>query len=118
MEVRSRYGCFDLKNDERFWARLLALAQAAERQTTLVDALKADAPDTLTDPVQRWMLSAYVEFELGGPLAVVSALYWDGDKKFEGEDVILEESFGTLLPSLAQRLDMRLNETVTSNEQL
>ncbi len=100
-------------------ARLSTIAEEgfdAVRQTTLVDALKADAPDTLTDPLLRWMLSAYVEFDLAGPLGEVSALHWGGDKKFEGEDVILEEGYGALLPGLAQGLDIRLNKNVTSIE--
>ncbi|MFT6786381.1 MAG: monoamine oxidase, partial [Dinoroseobacter sp.] len=46
-------------------ARLRAVAEEgfdATRTTTLLDALREEAPDTLTDPLLRWMLSAYVEF--------------------------------------------------------
>lgn len=85
----------------------------ATRMTTLLDALREDAPDTLTDPMLRWMLSAYLEFELGGPLSDVSAKYWDGDKKLEGGDVILNEGYGALLPGLSEGLDIRLGEVVT-----
>jgi monoamine oxidase len=100
-------------------ARLRAVAEEgfdATRTTTLLDALREEAPDTLTDPLLRWMLSAYVEFDLGGPLAEVSARNWDSDKQFEGEDVILTDGYGALLPSLSLGLDIRLGEVVTSLE--
>jgi monoamine oxidase len=100
-------------------ARLSAVAEEgfdATRMTTLLDALRAQAPDTLTDPLLRWMLSAYVEFDLGGPLTEVSARHWDGDKQFEGEDVILTDGYGALLPSLSFGLDTRLGEIVSSVE--
>lgn len=81
---------------------------------SLQDALRRFAPGTLDDPVTRWMLSAYTEFSTGGPLADLSALYYDEDDLFSGADVILPDGYDAILPPLAAGLDIRLRHAVSA----
>jgi len=68
--------------------------------------------EAATDPLLRWMLSAYAEFSTGGPLDAISALIWDEDDGFAGADVILPAGYDRILPCLADGLDIRLGQTV------
>ncbi|TYP82507.1 monoamine oxidase [Maritimibacter alkaliphilus HTCC2654] len=70
-------------------------------------------PDILRTPEARWMLSAYVEFDLGAPLEDVSAALAFEDEAFPGTDVILPDGYDRLLAPLALGLDIRTGHRVT-----
>lgn len=69
-------------------------------------------PDILRNPEARWMLSAYVEFDLGASLEQVSAALAFEDEAFPDEDVILPEGYDRIVAALAEGLDIRLNHPV------
>lgn len=66
------------------------------------------------DEIVRWMTSAYTEFSTGGPLEKLSAYYFDEDKEFGGQDVILKKGYDTIVKHLARGLDIRFNTRATS----
>lgn len=81
---------------------------------TLADAIRAHAPETLSDPGTRWAWSAYTEFSKGGPLEDLSAVLFDDDEAFPGADVIVTTGYDKILGPLAKGLDIRLSTPVTS----
>lgn len=83
---------------------------------SLVKAISRVSKAGLTDPVLRWMTSAYTEFSTGGPLDKLSAFYFDEDDEYDGEDVILPEGYDEIPMQLADGLDIRLNTAVASVE--
>lgn len=65
-------------------------------------------PDILNDPIGRWMLSAYTEFDIGAGIEDISAANAFSDREFKGEDVIFTEGYDTILAPLSDGLDIRL----------
>lgn len=78
----------------------------------LAKAIRKVSSKAAGDPVLQWMASAYTEFDTGGPLEELSAYHFDEDKAFDGKDVILKEGYDTILPALAEGLDIRRNTRV------
>jgi len=75
-------------------------------------AVKRLSPKALKDPILRWMMSAYTEFDTGGPLESLSAYYFDEDDTFDGKDVIPLTGYEGILEPLKAGLDIRLNRPV------
>lgn len=86
---------------------------AFDDDQSLLRAIKRVSPKSLKDPILKWMMSAYLEFDTGGALDELSALYFDEDGSFDGEDVILTDGYYALLAPLMQGLDIRLEHGVT-----
>lgn len=80
----------------------------------LIDALRRIGKSKWNDPLIRWMFSAYTEFSTGGPLENLSALYYDDDEAFEGADVVLTTGLDRLMLPLAEGIDVRTGQVVTS----
>ena len=87
-----------------------------ELDQPLETALKKVSAKALKDPVLGWMFSAYTEFDAGGPLEDLSAYYFDEDKAFDGEDVVVTTGYDKILAPLAKGLDIRLNQLVNAVE--
>lgn len=85
---------------------------AFDNDQPLIDALKKVSPGIEKDEVLQWMLSAYTEFDTGGPLDKLSAYYFDEDEAFDGEDVVFSKGYAPILKPLAAGLDVRLNAQV------
>lgn len=79
----------------------------------LEKAIAGLAPEAMADPVLRWMMSAFTEFDTGGPLGALSASHFDEDEAFGGADVIVTNGYDRLLEPLAAGLDIRLGHAVT-----
>lgn len=80
---------------------------------SIKEAIAEAAPEMLTDPMALWMLSAYVEFELGTSLENVSANNAYQDSAFRGADEIILDGYSAVLAPLVQGLDIRLNTPVS-----
>jgi monoamine oxidase len=94
---------------ERLAARIDA---TFDRDRPLSGAIREIDPSALSDPLTRWMLSAYTEFDTGGAIERLSALHFDEDEAFDGADVILTQGYDAIAAHLAQGLDIRLNAAV------
>lgn len=71
-------------------------------------------PDMLNDPGVMWALSAYTEFSKGGAIEKLSALYYDADKAFPGDDVVVTTGYDKILGPLSKNLDIRLSTVTTA----
>lgn len=80
---------------------------------SLQEAIEAIAPVLLNDPLGRWMLSAYTEFDVGARIEDISAANAFADKEFEGADVILPAGYDAILAPLVKGLDIRLQTPVS-----
>lgn len=98
------YEQLDRRIIERDWGR---------DERSLQEAIKAIAPVLLNDPLGRWMLSAYTEFDIGAPIEDISAANAFSDKEFGGADVILKAGYDAILAPLVDGLDIRLQTPVS-----
>lgn len=87
-----------------------------DRDQTLENAIKGISKKASSDPVFRWMQSAYTEFDSGASIEKLSAFYFDEDDEFNGDDVILTTGYDEILKPLAKDLDIRLNHKVSRIE--
>ncbi len=62
----------------------------------------------------RYMLSAYLEFNTGADISVLSSLYFDDDEEFSGSDVIITNGYDKITDYLAREIDVRLGKWVSS----
>ncbi len=83
------------------------------RDRSFAQAIAEATPDLLSDPMSLWMLSAFVEFDLGTSLENVSAINAFADDEFDGADEIILEGYSAILAPLVQGLDIRLNAPVS-----
>lgn len=105
---------------EQGWERLERLAGQIDARfdadQPLSRAIARVSKAAARDPLMQWMLSAYTEFDTGGPLEQLSAYYFDEDSAFDGADVVLTNGYDRVLTPLARGLDIRLGNRVTSVE--
>ncbi|MGF1534086.1 MAG: flavin monoamine oxidase family protein [Bernardetiaceae bacterium] len=69
-------------------------------------------PNTANDPLWRYFLSAYLEFDIGGDVSLLSSKYFDDDEIFRGTDLIITNGYDRITDFLAQGLDVRLQKPV------
>lgn len=82
------------------------------KDQSLEKAIRRISKKDAADPILQWMSSAYTEFDSGGPLDQLSAFYFDEDKAFDGEDVILASGYDQVFASGFLDGDIRLNTVV------
>lgn len=107
-----------LQLDSDFDALLTAVDEymAAHDDMPLLDALRAVNPSALNDDLMKWALSAFTEFDTGGPLEQLSASYFDEDDVFDGADVVLTDGYDAILAGLAEGLTLHLEQVVQAIE--
>jgi monoamine oxidase len=71
-------------------------------------------PDRAKDPLWKYMLSAYLEFDTGSDLSELSSIDFDDDELFKGEDVIITNGYDTIAEYLAKGLTIKLAERVNA----
>lgn len=69
-------------------------------------------PKKLENPFWKYMLSADLEFDLGGDISEISSIYFEDDESFEGKDEIVTNGYGKLADYLAKGLSIKLNHAV------
>lgn len=107
----------DLLNLDARYERLMAAVDdtvEASDGSSLAQAIRQVDGSALSDPLMRWALTAFTEFDTGGPLESLSAYHFDEDDAFDGDDVILTKGYDTILAPLAEGLDIRLSHPVTA----
>jgi len=71
-------------------------------------------PDKLNDPLWIYMLSAYLEFDSGGDASRLSSLDFGDDEVYRGDDLLITNGYDTLASYLAEGLDIRLEQFVST----
>ncbi len=71
-------------------------------------------PTQSTNRLWKYMLSAYLEFDTGSDISLLSAKYFDDDEAFGGSDVIITNGYDKITDYLGLGLDIRLNSPVSA----
>lgn len=71
-------------------------------------------PTQATDKLWKFMLSAYLEFSIGGDISKMSSQYFDDDAVFNGDDRIITNGYDLIAEHLADGLTIHLNKRVSS----
>lgn len=98
---------FGSRGEAKFESLMRRLVNGADNHRnpalTLAQAIEEMAPGTLGDPYQVYPLTAYVEFDAGGPLEKLSAAHFASDDQFLGADVILPGGYDAIAQLLVQQ---------------
>jgi len=77
---------------------------------TVYHSLYADKKD---DRLWKFMVSSYLEFDLGGDVSQLSSNEFYDDKEHKGADIIVTNGYDNVTNYLAEGLDIRYNERVS-----
>jgi monoamine oxidase len=108
--------------DELFEAlmeRVAEIAEASDTTISLGDAIqqaRIEMDDDLDDKQRKaldFMVNTSIEHEFAADVFKLSAVYWNSDEEFEGEDVVFPNGYDWLPRLLSEGLDIRLNTIVS-----
>ncbi|WP_008309935.1 flavin monoamine oxidase family protein [Leptolyngbya sp. PCC 6406] len=97
---------------EQLLTRIADYSDQQEWDLSLRAALERVAPTALADPLLRYHLTTFLEFDAGGPLDQLSAWYWNQDQAFPGADVLFPDGYDAVVEHLAQDLPLYLQQGV------
>ncbi|TAF32127.1 MAG: amine oxidase [Cytophagales bacterium] len=75
-------------------------------------AIQEINPAYLEDDLMVYQLSAFAEFDSGGPIEKLSAEYWDEDEVYDGDDVLFPNGYDAVTNHLAKGLDIKMEHIV------
>lgn len=82
------------------------------RDFSLLEALRAEAPEALRDPLLTGIVNMSIATDIGASIGRLSARdFWD-DEEFEGDHTIFLEGFSGVPAHLAKGVRVQLSETV------
>ena len=65
------------------------------------------------EPLFKYMITSYTEFDYGGAVSKLSATRFDSDESFKGDDVVITPGYDQVLAPLARRLMIHKETRVT-----
>lgn len=84
-----------------------------KKHQSFATALYRRHPEMKENPLWDYLLSAFVEFDIGGDVTELSGKDFYDDEDFSGEDLLITNGYHRLTDQLALGLDVRLNRPVT-----
>ncbi len=78
------------------------------------EAFYNNYPQYQNDRLWTYMLSAYLEFDIGGAIAQLSSQDFYDDEAFDGTDLLITNGYDKVANHLAQNLEVRLNTKVAA----
>lgn len=102
--------------DARLKKAGVAIDDELEGDMPVSKALNLVDKSLLKDPLFRWGMSAFVEFDTGGAIEKLSARDYANDQVFGGKDVVLLDGYDKVLPPLTKGFDVALNSIVDTVE--
>jgi monoamine oxidase len=91
---------------------LASIEKNGQQGQSLKDAVQAYNSSYLTDNIMKYHLSAYAEFDAGGPIESIDSKLWQEDSVFSGKDVIFPNGYEIIPALLAEGVDIRFNIAV------
>jgi monoamine oxidase len=92
---------------------LNAIRNVGTQSQSFLEVFNSLYPTQENNRLWKYMLSAYLEFDTGGDISILSSKYFDDDEAFSGKDVIITNGYDKIANLLGQGLDIRLNCRVT-----
>lgn len=93
---------------------LRQVSRSSSASKSVRQVIQQIQPAALTDLTMQYQLSAYMEFDAGGPIEQLSSLYWDDDEDFDGVEHVFPNGYDEIPAFLAKGLDIRFEQVVTS----
>jgi len=97
---------------EELLERVAAYGERQERDLSVAAAIQRVDPTALNNPLLRYHLTSFLEFDAGGPLEQLSAWYWDQDEAFPGKEVLFPDGYDAVINYLARDLPIYLEQGV------
>jgi monoamine oxidase len=111
----TQYSDNDLTNAEnQFENALDAVVNAGNQTQSFQTVFNSLYPTQGTNRLWKYMLSAFLEFSIGGDISELSSRYFYDDEEFDGADLIITNGYDKITDHLAEGLDVRLNTRVSS----
>ena len=63
--------------------------------------------NAFSDPMMKYFMSIYLEFDYGGPMKDLSAWYYNTDDEFDENDAVLQDGYIEIIQELAKDVDIR-----------
>lgn len=101
-------------SEDQFNNALNAVTNAGNQNQSFETIFNSLYPTQANNRLWKYMLSAFLEFNIGGDISKLSSTYFYDDEEFNGNDVIITNGYDKVTDFLAQGLDIRLNARVTS----
>ena len=95
-------------------SQITAKGNAAASDISVQEAVRQIDPSYLTNPYMIYPLSAYSEFDTGGPIDLISARNWQLGSKYPGKDVLFPSGYDAVSNQLGVGQDVRFGQTVTA----
>ncbi|MEN9272309.1 MAG: FAD-dependent oxidoreductase, partial [Gloeomargarita sp. DG_1_5_bins_55] len=112
----NRVGEAQFAQDERAYEQLLEqiekLAEQLPTDITIEQAIRRINPQQLQNLAMQYRLTAYMEFDTGGPIEKLSARYWQADENFPGNDVLFPAGYDAITNRLSRGLNIKTNHIV------
>jgi monoamine oxidase len=100
--------------ENQFEDAIDAVLDAGNQTQSFETVFNSLYPTQSSNSLWKYMLSANLEFSLGGDISKLSSKYFDDDETFNGADQIITNGYDKVATYLANGLDVRLNTRVTS----
>lgn len=100
------------KSAKAFHKLLKKIEKKGKRNKSVLQLINEIAPKSFKDPLIHYLLSANLEFDLGGDINRLSSKYFYDDDEFAGEDVYISNGYQHIVKYLAQKLPYKLNTKV------
>jgi monoamine oxidase len=95
-------------------SNISARGAASATDISVEEAVRQINSSYLTNPYMIYPLSAYSEFDSGGPIDQLSARNWQAGSKFPGKDVLFPSGYDAVTNQIGIGLDVRFGQKVTS----
>lgn len=102
-----------LRAIEKEWKGIKRVLQTeGGEQEDVLHAFNRLYPGKIEEPIWKYILSAYLEFDTGATLQELSALNWDEDSFYQGPEALVTNGYDQLPAHLAKGLTIQLNSMV------
>ncbi len=93
---------------------LKAVLNAGAKDKSFEAVFHSLYPNRLNTNIWKYLLSAYIEFDMGADIAQLSSIDFDDDEVFGGDDVIVTNGYDNIAEFLANDLNIQFNSAVNS----
>lgn len=95
------------------YEKAMNLVKTATEGVSVESSFNQKFPGKITEDKWKYLLSAYLEFDVGADISEISAKHYDNDELFAGEDVIVVNGYKKIIHYLATDITIYTNEIVT-----
>lgn len=96
-----------INNTEKALRKMLFNLDGSTNKS-FADAVYDRYPEYKNSRLWKFVLSAYLEFDIGGDIHNISSTYFYNDEAFDGEDLIITNGYDRVANYLAKDIDVRL----------